>query len=85
MTNHSDNYTVLTLYDIFLYLKRPAFVLIFGIIATWLAFNTGIAYARRNVQINSITHNLAFIEIAGEEHMYELDWWEDEPIVWNNN
>ena len=82
---YSDAYgrKVITTRDILRYLKHPLFILLFGAFATWMAFNTGINYARHHVQVNSITHNLAFIEIAGEEHLYELDWYEDEPIYWN--
>jgi len=81
---HSKPTYILTFSDILHYLRHPLFVLLFGAIASWLAFNTGIDYARHHVQVNSITHHLAFIEIAGEEHLYELDWWEETPIYWNH-
>jgi len=51
-------------------------------LATLLAFNAGLRYARANVEVHSITRYLAFIEIAGQEHIYELDWEEPEPIYW---
>ena len=76
---------IITLHDILDYLRKPISMFILGIIACALAFNTGIQYARHKVEVHSIVHNLAFIEIAGEEHMYQLDWTEPEPLYWTNN
>lgn len=70
--------------DIAEFLRKPLCLLVFGIIATIMAFNAGISYSRKHVEVHSITHHLAFIEIAGERNMYELDWTEPEPIVWQN-
>lgn len=75
---------IITLYDVFEFLRKPVGLFILGLLSTLLAFNTGIKYARRTVEVHSITHHLAFIEIAGQEHMYELDWSVNEPITWND-
>lgn len=74
--------TVIGFRDIWEYLQRPLWVFMFGLLACLLAFNAGIKYSRANLEVHSITRNLAFIEIAGEEHMYELDWCEPEPLFW---
>jgi len=68
--------------DILSYLRKPLGMFICGVLATLLAFNAGLRYARANVEVHSITRYLAFIEIAGQEHIYELDWEEPEPIYW---
>ena len=83
MSTNKETSRVLTLKDIWEYMRRPAWLLLFGILASYMAFQAGINYSRQHVQVNSITRNLAFIEIAGEEHLYELDWTEETPIYWN--
>ena len=75
---------VITVREIMNFLRKPLCVFICGVLACMLAFNLGIKYSREHLEVHSITHNLAFIEIAGEEHMYELDWTEPEPIYWGN-
>ena len=70
--------------DILNLLSSPVGRFICGILCCMLAFNVGLRYARATVEVHSITNNLAFIEIAGQEHMYELDWSEPEPIVWES-
>lgn len=73
---------IITVYDILDFFRKPVVMIIAGILCCLLAFNTGIQYARYHVEVHSITRSLAFIEIAGEEHMYELDWTEEEPMFW---
>lgn len=73
---------IIELHDIMEFLRKPIALFMLGLMACIAAFNIGLQYARHNVEVHSITHNLAFIEIAGEEHMYELDWSEPEPISW---
>ena len=68
--------------DILHFLRKPLGLFICGILACALAFNAGLRYARASVEVHSITRYLAFIEIAGQEHIYELDWEEPEPIYW---
>lgn len=74
---------IITMHDILNYLHKPVVMFILGVIACSIAFCTGIKYARNTLEVHSITHHLAFIEIAGEEHMYELDWSEPEPLYWS--
>lgn len=76
---------IITDQEVLDFIKSPLCIAICGIIACLIAFNTGIQYARRTVEVHSIVQHLAFIEIAGEERMYELDWCESQPIEWNNN
>jgi hypothetical protein len=75
---------IITMRDILEFLRHPIGLFICGILACLLAFNLGIQYSRMNVEVHSITRHLAFIEIAGEEHMYQLDWEEPEPMYWGN-
>ena len=74
--------TVLTGKDILHWFNTPVGIFICGIICCLLAFSTGIKYARKHVEVHSIIQNYAFIEIAGQEHIYELDWTEEEPLRW---
>ncbi len=75
---------VITCKDVMEFLRKPVCLFILGVIMSLLAFNTGLHYARQTVEVHSITKHLAFIEIAGEEHMYELDWSEPEPMRWED-
>lgn len=73
---------IITGKDILRWFSSPLGLFICGIICSAIAFNTGIKYSQRHVKVNSIIQHYAFIEIAGQEHMYELDWTEPEPIHW---
>jgi hypothetical protein len=70
--------------DILGFLCTPIGRFICGVLCCLLAFNAGLRYARASVEVHSITRHLAFIEIAGQEHMYRLDWEEPEPMYWGN-
>lgn len=84
MYRDANGDTVIGFRDIANFLRRPIPMFILGLIACIMAFNMGIKYSRAHLEIHSITHNLAFIEIAGEENMYELDWYEPETLYFNN-
>lgn len=73
---------IITMQDVLHFLRTPLCIFICGILASVMAFNAGIKYSRMHLEVHSITRNLACIEIAGEEHMYELDWIEPEPLFW---
>ena len=75
---------VITTADILHALKHPIAIFLFGILASYIAFQAGINYSRQSLEVHSITRNSAFIEIAGQENLYELDWTEEAPIYWNH-
>lgn len=84
MYRNENGSTVITGKDILRWFNSPIGIFICGIICCLIAFNTGIKYSQRHVKVNSIIQRYAFIEIAGQEHRYELDWTEEEPMYWGN-
>jgi len=83
MYRNAQSATIIGFRDILAFLSRPIPMFILGLIACIMAFGAGIKYSRSHLEVHSITRNLAFIEIAGQEHMYELDWCESEPMYFN--
>jgi len=78
VSDHTSRPTVvLSLSDLLSYLRHPIALFVLGILISVFAFNTGLQYARHHVEVNTIYQNFAYIEIAGEEHVYQLDWYAD--------
>ena len=75
---------IITMKDIFEFLRKPICLFILSIILSYLAFQNGINYARCHVEVHALTRYTASIEIAGETHLYASDLVPEEPILWSS-
>ena len=66
------NTRIITEQDFFNFIRKPVVLFIAGVLACLFAFGCGVRYARSSTKINSIVYDLAFVEIAGWEGVYDL-------------
>ena len=75
---------IITMKDIFEFLRKPICLFVLSIIISYFAFQNGIEYARRHVEVHALTKHTASIEIAGETHLYTSDLAPEETILWSS-
>ena len=56
---------VITEQDFLRFVRRPAVLVICGVLACLLAFRCGIRYAQSSVSVTGIVRDVAFVEVAG--------------------